>query len=333
MATAVETSSQARIPTTPASLAVASLVGAVYVLAALATLVYAIPALWATNVSPQLGGNDLLNGALRLTAQALAAVGLVAFGRSLAGANPPRGIRGGIFLMISAVCAIFFITRAIGLRLENMTDGAIPAAIAGAVGLALIYGAFRLFTSPRGDRWMVALEEQGWFHASSYKRALGHKVRRLTVLGILIIGGSGVYSLFHQSVLPENWVIALPFTHPEGTPDGTRQMFTLIPEARYVIPFLLFALTLWIGFRVVNLPTFAEFLIATEAEMNKVSWSTRKRLYLDTIVVLVATIAMALFLLVVDLFWGWLLSRDLIGVLPGKSATSQKANEAQAAKW
>ena len=29
---------------------------------------------------------------------------------------------------------------------------------------------------------------------------------------------------------------------------------------------------LWIGYRVVNLPSFADFLIAVEAEMNKVSW-------------------------------------------------------------
>jgi len=333
MATAVETSSQARTPSPPASLALASLIGAAYVLAALATLAYAVPALWATNVSPQLGGNDLLNGALRITAQAITAVLLVLFGRSLAGANPPRGLRGGIFLMISVACVIFFIVQAIGLRLESVTEGATPAAITGAIGLGLLFGAFRLFTSPRGDRWMVSLEEQGWFHASSYKRALGHKVRRLTVLGILIIGGSGVYSLFHQTVLPVNWVIAIPFTHPEGAPDGTHEMFTLIAQARYVIPTILFALTLWIAFRVVNLPTFAEFLIATEAEMNKVSWSTRKRLYQDTIVVLVATIAMALFLLVVDLFWGWLLSREVVGVLPSKSSTGTKANEAQAAKW
>jgi len=60
-------------------------------------------------------------------------------------------------------------------------------------------------------------------------------------------------------------------------------------------------------------------LIATEAEMNKVSWSTRRRLYQDTIVVLVTLAIMTLFLFVVDMFWGWLLSRSIVGVLPSKT--------------
>ncbi len=34
---------------------------------------------------------------------------------------------------------------------------------------------------------------------------------------------------------------------------------------------------LWLCFRLVNMPRFADFLIAVEAEMNKVSWPTRPR--------------------------------------------------------
>ena len=83
------------------------------------------------------------------------------------------------------------------------------------------------------------------------------------------------------------------------------------------------------------MPTFAEFLIATEAEMNKVSWSPKKRLAQDTVVVLTTTLLMALFLLVVDLFWGWLLSREIVGVLPSKAGTDKdKAGKAeQRARW
>ncbi len=33
---------------------------------------------------------------------------------------------------------------------------------------------------------------------------------------------------------------------------------------------------LWLAWRVVNVPSFADFLIATEAELNKVSWTTRR---------------------------------------------------------
>ncbi|MDB5308019.1 MAG: preprotein translocase subunit SecE [Gemmataceae bacterium] len=333
MATAVDTSSQSRTPTPPTSLLTASLVGAVYVLAALAVVFYAVPALWAEYVASQIGGNRLLEGALRVAVQGGAAVGLVAFGRALAGTNPPKGVRGGIFLMISAAFAVFFLTRAVGLWVESRVEGAPGQAVTAAVGLALLFGAYRLFTSPRGERWMIGLEEQGWFHASPYKRALGQKVRRLTILGILLVGGSGVYTLIFQGSLPDNWTITLPFTQKEGAPAGTHQTITLLTDAQYSVPLLLMGLTLWVAYRVVNLPTFAEFLIATEAEMNKVSWSSRKRLTQDTIVVLVTTIMMALFLLVVDLFWGWLLSRETVGVLPAKSTVNQKVEQNQEAKW
>ena len=97
---------------------------------------------------------------------------------------------------------------------------------------------------------------------------------------------------------------------------------------------LLVLLVGWFAYRVVNLPTFAEFLIATEAEMNKVSWTSRRRLYQDTIVVLVTTVLLTLFLLVVDLFWGWLLSRQTVGVLPSKATdTQQKAGQREETRW
>ena len=40
-------------------------------------------------------------------------------------------------------------------------------------------------------------------------------------------------------------------------------------------------------FRLVNLPKFADFLIAVEAEMNKVSWPTRTELFRSSVVVIV----------------------------------------------
>jgi len=62
-------------------------------------------------------------------------------------------------------------------------------------------------------------------------------------------------------------------------------------------------------------PAFADFLIATEAEMNKVSWTTQKRLVQDTIVVLVTVILMAFYLFAMDQSWRVLLSWKPIGVL------------------
>ena len=52
-----------------------------------------------------------------------------------------------------------------------------------------------------------------------------------------------------------------------------------------------------------SFPPFADFLIATEAELNKVSWVTRRRLVQDTIVVLVTMALMTVFLFVVDAIW------------------------------
>jgi len=319
MATAVEPSSPSRTPNPQAKLVLASLVGAAYVLAALAVLGYAVPFLWREHVAPHLG-DKLLSGALWVAVEIAAALGLVWFGQSLAGSNPPKGLRGGIFLMISAVVAIFFFVRAVGLNVEG---GAGQVAML-VVGGALAFGAYRLFMSPRGERWMVGLEEQGWFHTHAYKRALGQRVRRLTILGIILVGGSGAYALYMQQSLPQELRLAMPWTD---------EPVTVLGHAREVIPSLLFALTAWFAYRAVNLPSFAEFLIATEAEMNKVSWTTRRRLFQDTIVVLVTTVFLTLFLLVVDLFWGWLLSRQTVGVLPSKSTEAQKSRVAEESRW
>ena len=90
---------------------------------------------------------------------------------------------------------------------------------------------------------------------------------------------------------------------------------TIIPHLRYTLPILLSAFALWFGFRLVNFPPFADFLIATEAELNKVSWTTRKRLVQDTIVVLTTMILITIFLFVVDLIWFYTLSNRYVGVL------------------
>jgi preprotein translocase SecE subunit len=109
--------------------------------------------------------------------------------------------------------------------------------------------------------------------------------------------------------------------------------FTVLPNAPTTVLVLLALVTGWVAWRAVNIPSFAEFLIATEAEMNKVSWSPRKRLIQDTIVVLVTTALLTVFLLFVDLFWGWLLSRPIIGVLPPQQTQRQADPQGIKAEW
>ena len=69
------------------------------------------------------------------------------------------------------------------------------------------------------------------------------------------------------------------------------------------IPVVLLVLGVWAAFRLVNLPEFADFLIAVEAEMKKVMWPDRGTLIRASIVVLVTIFFLAAVLFMFDLFW------------------------------
>ena len=79
------------------------------------------------------------------------------------------------------------------------------------------------------------------------------------------------------------------------------------PLWRLGLPAVLALVLGWLIFRVIQFPPFAEFLIATEAEMNKVSWTSKDDLYRATTVVLATVVLMALFLFVVDWLWLFIL--------------------------
>ncbi len=81
----------------------------------------------------------------------------------------------------------------------------------------------------------------------------------------------------------------------------------------YGVPVLLGALCALVIWRLINWPRFADFLIATEAEMTKVSWSTQSELKRATAVVIVTLFLFAGFLFAVDLIWRWAL--ETLGVL------------------
>ena len=71
---------------------------------------------------------------------------------------------------------------------------------------------------------------------------------------------------------------------------------------------------MWASYRLVNVPAFADFLIAVEAEMNKVSWPTRMELFRASMVVLIMMFALGFILAGYDIFWKLLLSWGL-GIL------------------
>ena len=76
------------------------------------------------------------------------------------------------------------------------------------------------------------------------------------------------------------------------------------PHWQFALPGVLLLAGLWASYRAVNVPSFADFLIAVEAEMNKVSWPTRSELSRASMVVLILIFFLAAVLAVFDLLWG-----------------------------
>ena len=79
--------------------------------------------------------------------------------------------------------------------------------------------------------------------------------------------------------------------------------------------FVMIAITvvlIWLALRIVNYSVFADFLIAVEAEMNKVSWPTRTELWNASCVVMFVIFAMAAFLFLFDAIWTFIF--EAIGI-------------------
>jgi preprotein translocase subunit SecE len=75
----------------------------------------------------------------------------------------------------------------------------------------------------------------------------------------------------------------------------------------YAVPLAVLVLGLWASFRVVQLPSFADFLISVEAEMNKVSWPSWNELIRASIVVILMIFILAAILFFYDVAWSFLL--------------------------
>src|SRR5262249_57141861 len=188
----------------------------------------------------------------------------------IAGPNPPDGLRAGVFILLAGVLGIFLSTVAAGQLLQRYifkTDSMamIGAGVTLAAGIALAVYAVRYVLKPKFTQFLIMFEHQGWFRAKTYKTNQGRLVRRLTILGILVLVGAGVYTLIAHNILSGNWTIHLPFARTEFGP----RYVTLLPDIALTVPLILIAAGLWFSWRAVNYPVFADFLIATEAEMNK----------------------------------------------------------------
>jgi preprotein translocase subunit SecE len=141
----------------------------------------------------------------------------------------------------------------------------------------------------RGDSWLAQLVGE-LARTDIYKRSQGRMVRQLTCLAIWVAVGLAAYRTFeYLRVVGGN----------------------LHPAAIYAIPVVLLVVGLWLGYRIVNLASFADFLIAVEAEMNKVSWPSRTELIRASMVVIVLMFGLTIVLFTYDFVLNWLLSRVL----------------------
>jgi len=126
---------------------------------------------------------------------------------------------------------------------------------------------------------------QEFIQAGLYKRSQGRVARQVTFAILAMTVGLGCWKL-HESL--------------SVYVEGSNALIV------YGIPGLLLLIGLWISFRGVNVARFADFLIAVEAEMNKVTWPTRLELWRSSIVVIVVIFFMAALLFTFDLVWAYL---------------------------
>jgi len=72
---------------------------------------------------------------------------------------------------------------------------------------------------------------------------------------------------------------------------------------KFGLPTLLVLLAAWLMFWLINRPKTADFLIATEGEMKKVSWSSKKEIVGSTKVVIITSFIVAGILFGVDILF------------------------------
>jgi preprotein translocase SecE subunit len=405
MAVAVKNASETASPGVLDRFGVASLVGALYVYAVLGVCGYGLSFLWWELFQP-----SFVNYALLGTVRVIAFLALAAFGiRTLTQAGRD-GLKAGIFVAFFWILAALALASGIGVALENHgVDAGIGTAVSGGVLAVLLIALGRVVSMPGYEQKMAAFEHQGWFTAAGFKNGQGQRVRRWTIIGVLVVAISGVWTLHSHGTLesgPRDWDLPVPYAtlgvvtkvgdadrlppqaigelmelpksewDSASLPEGTRlyrtklvainnalendfvkiadpgdadykigdlvrvkdfqatesklkdegklpplkgtptpvqsityPRLTILPYVALTLPALLVLASVWFAWRMVNVPVFADFLIATEAEMNKVSWTTRKNLVTDTIVVLVTVVLLTTFLFVVDQVWAVVLTR------------------------
>ena len=135
-----------------------------------------------------------------------------------------------------------------------------------------------------------------------YKRTQGRVARQATFAAVAVTLAIGVWRL--AQVLPLWMSNASALTPGAAGAD--------LGVYRFLVPGLLLAAGLWLAYRAVNVPRFADFLIAVESEMAKVSWPTAGEVARSSAVIIFLIFALAAILAAYDLFW-WFVLRAIQG--------------------
>jgi preprotein translocase subunit SecE len=314
MAVAVKSMPENTTKPESGSLVGSSILGAAYVFAAIAVLTVGVPKLWFAGVSPwirpALGSFIDVAGLIVVEIFVLGVLAL--FGTTLAGGGARTGLKAGVFSVVAGLLGIAIVG-------SIFAGGGTFAEVFGLslMGEAAFFGV-RFMLGSGFEPGMKTFEGQGWFSTETYKPAQGRLVRRCTLIGIVGIVACGIWTMLNHhtfDAMGKDWILKLPLVG---------SVATLLPDVRITLPIIIAGGAFWLAWRVVNMPTFAEFLIATEGELNKIAWPTRKNLLQDTIVVLTTVVVMTLFLFLVDVAWGKILSHPYVGVLKLDSGTQQK---------
>jgi preprotein translocase subunit SecE len=130
---------------------------------------------------------------------------------------------------------------------------------------------------------------QELFASGLYKPSQGRIVRQVTALTIWIVSAVSAWRFHALFISP-------------GLGDGNRAL-------GYVLAVAFGGLGCWIGYRLVNWPKFADFLISVEAELNKVSWPTQKELVRASLVVIFTILFLSAILFAYDAIWRFLFTQ------------------------
>jgi preprotein translocase subunit SecE len=140
------------------------------------------------------------------------------------------------------------------------------------------------------------------FQFGVYKRSQGRIARQVTFFALVVLFAVGSWSL--NRYFSPRWFLGL---------FGAELSESANNAIRYGVSLAVLGIGVWFSFRLVNVPRFADFLIAVEAEMNKVSWPTRNELFRSSIVVIVLLFLLTGVLFVYDIVWRFLF--EWLGIL------------------